>query len=90
MTIRISKIDDSTFEVTVEGRTTTSHRVTVTDEYLEKLTGGRSDAQDLIRRSFEFLLDRESNTSILARFDLPAIQRYFPEYESTMRANFSA
>jgi len=35
----------------------------------------------LIEKSFEFLLERESNTSILRSFDLPVIQRYFPEYE---------
>lgn len=39
----------------------------------------------LIEKSFEFLLDRESNTSILSTFDLPVIARYFPEYESKIR-----
>jgi hypothetical protein len=39
----------------------------------------------LIERSFEFLLERESNRSILSRFDLPVIGRYFPEYESAIR-----
>ena len=37
------------------------------------------------RNRFEFLLARESNTSILSRFDLPVISRYFPEYESKIR-----
>jgi len=35
----------------------------------------------LLRASFEFLLAREPNTSILRRFDLPVIGHYFPEYE---------
>jgi hypothetical protein len=39
----------------------------------------------LVEKSFEFLLERESNTSILSSFDLPVIGRYFPEYESTIR-----
>jgi hypothetical protein len=38
-----------------------------------------------VEKSFEFLLDREPNTSILRTFDLPVIQRYFPEYERTIR-----
>ena len=41
--------------------------------------------ETLLERSFEFLLERESNTSILRRFDLPVIGSYFPEYERTIR-----
>jgi hypothetical protein len=33
-----------------------------------------------VRASFRFLLDREPATSILARFSLDVISRYFPEY----------
>lgn len=39
------------------------------------------DVEDLVRRSFAFLLDREPPGSILRRFDLSVIQRYFPEYD---------
>jgi hypothetical protein len=42
-------------------------------------------AEKLVEKSFELLLERESNTSILRSFDLPVIQRYFPEYEQTIR-----
>jgi hypothetical protein len=38
-----------------------------------------------IERSFEFLSARESNRSILLRFDLAVIGRYFPEYETAIR-----
>ena len=34
----------------------------------------------LLEASFEFLLARESKESILRRFELPVIERYFPEY----------
>ena len=40
--------------------------------------------EELVRRSFEFLLQRESKESILREFDLSVIQRYFPEYDQTM------
>jgi hypothetical protein len=40
--------------------------------------------EELVRRSFEFLLDRESKESILREFDLSVIQRYFPEYDQAM------
>jgi hypothetical protein len=84
MTIRIENIGAGTYQVSVEGASTTVHSVTVTPEYLQKLTGGRASAETLIEKSIEFLLERESNTSILRGFDLPVIQRYLPEYERTI------
>jgi hypothetical protein len=84
MTIRIVNIKASNYQVTVEGPSTTVHSVTVSPEYMQKLTDGRASAETLIEKSFEFLLERESNTSILRAFELPVIQRYFPEYERTI------
>ena len=80
-TIKVKKLDDATFEVTVQDRSTTTHIVTVTRDYAEKLTAGKATTERLINRSFDFLLEREPNTSILRNFDLPVIGRYFPEYE---------
>jgi hypothetical protein len=85
MPITVEKMDETTFKVTVTSRTTTTHTVTVTPTYLEKLTGGKTPAEKLIEKSFEFLLEREPNTSILRTFDLPTIQHYFPDYERTIR-----
>ena len=39
---------------------------------------------ELIKKSFAFLLDRESKESILASFDLTVISRYFPEFEGVI------
>jgi hypothetical protein len=39
----------------------------------------------VLEESFRFLLEREPNTSILERFELPVIARYFPEYEREIR-----
>jgi hypothetical protein len=82
--VQVEQIDDTTYEVTVQGPPTTTHRVTVRPEYYQKLTGGRVSPERLVERSFDFLLQRESNRSILASFDLSVIQRYFPAYESTI------
>ena len=83
--ITVNTIDSTNFEVIVEGNTTTTHRVTVTPTYYQKLTNNRVNPEMLVETSFKFLLERESNTSILSRFDLPVIQRYFPEYEETIK-----
>jgi hypothetical protein len=82
--IEVKKINDTTFEVTVHSRQTTKHSVTVDHEYYQKLTMDSKPVEELVKKSFEFLLERESNTSILRQFDLPVINRYFPEYESVI------
>jgi len=82
--IDVQKIDDTTFKVTVTDRTTTTHTVTVDHEYFTRLTGGAGTPETLVTKSFEFLLERESNTSILSSFDLLVIGRYFPEYENVI------
>ena len=83
--IRMKKIDDQTFEVTVEGPIKTSHKVTVMPQVYQQLTDGKTSVETLVEKSFEFLLEREPNTSILRSFDLTVIGRYFPEYERTIR-----
>ncbi len=61
----------------------TRHSVTVTAADLARWGrgGGEGDVEDLVRRSFAFLLEREPASSILRTFDLSAIRRYFPEYD---------
>jgi hypothetical protein len=72
--------DGHVADVTVPGPPTTTHRVRVSRAERERYGGG--DVADLVKRSFEFLLAREANTSILREFDLSTIERYFPEYAS--------
>ncbi|MFW5966790.1 MAG: hypothetical protein ACOCV2_04685 [Persicimonas sp.] len=84
--IDVRKIDDTTFEVTVDDNPPTTHEVSLDPSYLERLTDGRVEPERLISESFEFLLERESNTEILPRFDLPVINRYFPEYEEEIKS----
>jgi hypothetical protein len=70
------------FTVTVrEGGGSTEHRVTLTEEDYQRLTGGEVAPEALVRASFQFLLEREPKESILRSFDLTVISRYFPEYE---------
>jgi hypothetical protein len=59
----------------------TTHQVTLTKKYWEKLTDGKTTPEYLIKKSFEFLLNREPKESILSTFDLTVINKYFPEYE---------
>jgi hypothetical protein len=76
--ITVQPFDETTFRVTVESRTTTTHTVTVDSAYYHKLTGDRVAPEVLVEKSLESLLEQESDTSILRSFELPVIGRYFP------------
>ena len=80
MTISITSKDQDTFSVTVTGGSSTTHTVTISDQIHSKLTGGEISKETLLEKSFEFLLQREPNTSILAKFKLEVISQYFPDY----------
>jgi hypothetical protein len=82
--ITVKLIKDSNFEVTVKLISTTQHEVHVSNDFYRSLTDGKISHENLIKASFEFLLERESNNSILSQFDLKVISHYFPEYEKEM------
>jgi hypothetical protein len=88
--IEIEKFDASHFRVRViEGGSESSHQVTLNAKDCTRLAGEASNAEELIRKSFQFLLEREPKESILARFDLPLIARYFPDYEREIKQKLS-
>ena len=83
--VDVEKINDTTFKVTVRSTVTTTHEVSVRPSYYKKLTDSHAAIETLVKRSFEFLLERENNTDILRTFDLSVIGKYFPEYEITLQ-----
>jgi hypothetical protein len=84
--IEVEKITEGEFKVRViEGKSESTHQVTLTQNDYQRLSGGKIEPQELIRRSFEFLLAHEPKESILAKFDLPLIGDYFPEYERELK-----
>ena len=88
--IEIEKTGDFEFRVrVVDGGIQSTHHVTVNQGDYTRLTGGKAAPEGLLRRSFEFLLEREPKESILSRFDLSVISRYFPEYEREIKRRIS-
>jgi hypothetical protein len=65
----------------------TEHSVTVSADDLKRWANGttKEDVEDLVRRSFDFLLQREPPSSILQTFDLSVIERYFAEYDRVIK-----
>ena len=85
MSISIKRLSDDVFEVTVAETSTTIHTVTVTDQSLKDLTVNNVTKTQLLKFSFNFLLDKEPNTSILLSFDINVISRYFSDYKDEVR-----
>lgn len=86
--IEVRRKSENEFTVTVEESGSKSeYTVTLDDEYYQHLTRGKTEKEELVRKSFEFLLQRESKESILSRFDLRIISRYFPEFENEIKAS---
>jgi hypothetical protein len=81
----VTKKESDVYEVEVTAARSTRHSITVAVSDVDYLTGGKADAERLIEESFRFLLERESNTSILRSFRITEISRYFPEYEHEIR-----
>jgi hypothetical protein len=64
-----------------EGEEKSEHTVSLDREYWHKLTKSVGAPADIIKKSFEFLLKKESQASILKSFDLRDIKKHFREFE---------
>lgn len=85
--IDITPMGEHCYRVTVGGTgVTTVHDVVVPPTLIADLgvEPGTEAEERVVRISFSFLLERERPESILPRFDLDVIGRYFPEYLATI------
>jgi hypothetical protein len=55
------------------------------DYYMDLTENGRINPEEFIKKSFEFLLERESKDSILRQFNISQINDFFPEYEKEIK-----
>ena len=85
----ITELSKDKFEITVNADQITKHVVSVTDQMLLNLTKNKISKEELLNFSFNFLLERESNTSILSSFNLTVISKYFPEYTKKVSDKFN-
>jgi len=84
--IEVKEKKQNEFAVAVEERgARTEHIVTLDNTYWQRLTDGKTTKEELIKKSFQFLLEREPKESILSRFNLTMIKAYFPEFEEEIK-----
>jgi len=62
----------------------TTHDVSVDHESLNDLAPD-APPEELVRISFEFLLEREAREAIMRSFELPIIGRFFGDYRDEIR-----
>lgn len=83
--IQVERVGEGAYQVDVSDATGSStHRVTVSHSERERYAPD-AEPEELVRESFQFLLERESKEAILSRFGLSTIERYFPEYPEKIR-----
>jgi hypothetical protein len=88
--IKVTPLGSGRYRVEVqEGNLTTSHEVGVPGGLLDDLGLSDVDPASLVEETFVFLLDREPAGSILPRFSLDQVPRYFPEYYDELRARLT-
>ena len=82
--------DPLVFEVVVRDASGESrHHVTISRATCERLTAGKHTPERCVDAAFRFLLDRKGKESILGRFDVTVISRYFPEFERELPSYLS-
>jgi hypothetical protein len=87
--LSVAPLDPPSYRVRVsEGASTTEHEVEVPPGFLAREGLAGVDREEVVRWTFGFLLEREPATSILGRFSLDLVPRYFPEYLEHLRARF--
>ena len=85
MPILITPVGKDAFEVTIQDAGgETHHRVTISDVLLRVLAPTAPSKEACVRAAFTFLLEREPKESILPRFDISIIERFFPDFRSKL------
>ena len=84
MTVDVTHESGTQFRVVVtDERGTSTHMVSVMPSDVERYAPGATP-EELLEQAFAFLLAREPKEAILTRFELPVIERYFPEFAEEM------
>ncbi len=82
--VKLISEDEARFTLRVrveEKGSATTHEVTLAKSDFDRLARKGEQPEAFVERCFAFLLEREPKESILSRFDVSVIGRYFPEFE---------
>jgi hypothetical protein len=83
--IDVSPEGDGFRVIVRDSSSSTEHVVDVPEDYVSQLELEGCDLEKLVGESFRFLLEREPKESIMRKFEISVIERYFPEYPDEIR-----
>jgi hypothetical protein len=84
-------LEPTRFGVAVtEGEVTTTHKVAVHPDLLDDLGLSDVDPADIVRETFEYLLDREPASAIQGDFPLEQIAEHHPDFYDELAARLGA
>lgn len=72
-------------DLTEENQQDLEFRVELDEDYYNDLTNLSITPEELIKRSFQFLLKRETKHAILKDFNLRQVEKFFPDFESLVK-----
>jgi hypothetical protein len=92
ITVQTQEIENGwQFEVEIKEKDSkTKYQVTMDKDFYQRISAGRISPQDLVKKSFEFLLEREPKESILPKFNIKVISHYFPQYQKEIATRISS
>jgi len=70
------------------GESLIEYLVDVDRDHWARLTNRRIEPAELVRLTFQFLLERESKELILKKFNIADVSGHFPTYESEIKRFF--
>lgn len=87
--VKITKITENNYGwecnvLVMDDNSQTEHLVSIPLPTYIRLTGEQYPVEQLVIKSFNFLLTKEAKESILREFTLDEIGNYFPEWEREM------
>ena len=82
--VHVTETAPGRFTVEVRGARTTTHEVRAPAGLADAIGRPQASDAELVRASFAFLLERESNTAILRSFSLEQIESYFSDWREDL------
>jgi hypothetical protein len=87
--ITVTHRTGAVYDVTIaDAQGSTRHEVTVWPSDVQRYAPGALP-EELVEASFAFLLEREPKEAIMSRFELPVIERYFPDYPAEIASRLT-
>jgi hypothetical protein len=70
-----------------DDRQTLQYAVSLDEDYYNEVTNEQITPDELIIKAFKFLIRREGKHSILRKFNLREIHKYFPDFEEMTKVD---